>query len=259
LVTGFLQVPAVVFHGSVVASQSLQRLIIVQRLGSSVMDDRFSPVRARACGCRCAARYIKKVFTHQSCSEITSGWVHKTCTFMFQPPAMKQIILKPLLHRDQERIAIYFEFDKPLQQLIQKQAGAFYSKTHHCWYVTLNKENYEQLMRVLKDKASIEKSALRQYLATKKKTTAQKPVAAAVEKPTAAPIPYTPPRPIAKQAVTAKTSIHPVNQHVLTTMRQALLLKAYSPFHHKNLPQRNGNFHENHTTAPGRFVRHPKN
>jgi integrase/recombinase XerD len=146
---------------------------------------------------------------------------------MYKPHRMKQVLLEPLLHRGQERIAIHFEKDKTLQDLIQKQAGAMYSKTHHCWYVTLNKENYEQLILVLKGSVSIEKSALRQYLAAKKKTTALKPTTPVIEEPSIEPVVTARPQP--KQSFAIKNQIHAVNKHILPTMRQALVLKAYSP------------------------------
>jgi integrase/recombinase XerD len=140
---------------------------------------------------------------------------------------MKQIVLEPLLHRGHERIAIQFEKDKTLQDIIQKQAGALFSKTHRCWYVTLNKENYEQLMLVLKGAVSIEKSALRQYLAAKKKTMSLKPTTPAIEEPAIERVAAPPPLP--KKTFAAKTAIHAVNKHILPNMRQALVLKAYSP------------------------------
>jgi len=82
---------------------------------------------------------------------------------------METVILKPLQHRGQESIAIYFEKNPVIQSLIQKQAGARWSKTNSCWYVPLLKENYEKLCQALKELAILNKDGLRKYLSEKKK------------------------------------------------------------------------------------------
>lgn len=43
---------------------------------------------------------------------------------------MEIVILKPLQHRGDECIGIYFEKNAILQKAIQKDAGARWSKTH---------------------------------------------------------------------------------------------------------------------------------
>ena len=145
---------------------------------------------------------------------------------MYKPHRMKQVLLKPLLHRNQERIAIYFEFDKTLQDLVQKKAGAKWSKTYRCWHVTLSKENYEQLMRSLKGAAIVENTGLRQYLLMKKKTNALKPENKPADEPK---LPtQTAAKPVHKPTVTVHGTLHNVNKHVLPVMKQALVLKAYS-------------------------------
>ena len=68
---------------------------------------------------------------------------------------METVILKPLQHRGQENIAIYFQKNAVIQSLIQKQADAKWSKTNSCWYVPLSKENYQQLANILKGKADL--------------------------------------------------------------------------------------------------------
>ncbi len=139
---------------------------------------------------------------------------------------MKQVSLKPLLHRDEERISIHFEFDKTLQTLLYKKAHAKWSKTHQCWYVTLNKENYERLTQLLKGKAIIENGELRKYLQMKKKTSASKPGNKPVDEP---PLQmHTNTGPVFKPAVSTHGTVHNVNKHVLAVMKQSLVLKAYS-------------------------------
>lgn len=82
---------------------------------------------------------------------------------------MNTIILKPLNHRGQESIGIYFERNAVIQSLIQKQAGCRWSRTNKCWYLSCTQTNYEQLTKTLKGKAILETGKLRKYLLEKKK------------------------------------------------------------------------------------------
>ncbi len=91
-----------------------------------------------------------------------------------------QVILKPLYHRRQECIGIYFEKNGLLQSLIQKQAGAKWSKTHACWYVTCTGENYIRLKNALENKAELEIAELKKFLLEKKRN--DPPSTPAVEK-----------------------------------------------------------------------------
>ena len=81
---------------------------------------------------------------------------------------MLQVILKPLFHREQECIGIYFENTSAINTAIRKGAGARWSQSKKVWYVPLSKQNYNKLFFALKGKASIEKEELRNYLANKK-------------------------------------------------------------------------------------------
>ena len=82
---------------------------------------------------------------------------------------METVILKPLQHRGQESIAIYFQKNAVIQSLIQKQAGAKWSKTNSCWYVSLSKSNYEKLAEALEGKSELRIDELKKYLSDKKK------------------------------------------------------------------------------------------
>jgi len=79
-----------------------------------------------------------------------------------------QVILKPLYHRGQECIGIYFEKNGLLQQAIQKQAAGKWSKTNGCWYVFCTRENYQLLKAALAGKAILETGELKKFLAEKK-------------------------------------------------------------------------------------------
>lgn len=149
---------------------------------------------------------------------------------------MQTVILKPLHHREKECIGIFFENSPKLNGAIRKGAGARWSQTNKCWYVPLNKENYNKISFALKGHAEIEQSALHKYLADKKNKgksneppVKNKPATTnqliAPEKKTA----VTKPAWINKQVTVYKTQkISALNAHVLPAMEQHLKLKAYS-------------------------------
>ena len=88
--------------------------------------------------------------------------------FNFQLFSM-QVILKPLYHRRQECIGIYFEKDAAIQSAIQKQASCKWSKTNGCWYLPCTGENYLQLKTALENKAELGINELKKFLLEKKK------------------------------------------------------------------------------------------
>lgn len=150
---------------------------------------------------------------------------------------MKKILLKPLLHRGQEWIGIYFDNYGTINTLIRKQAGAKWSKTNKCWYIPLSKEAYNKLFFALKGKAEIEQSGLHTYLADKKKISAQNPPQPGIKKllkpGTKTTVnkgkSFTNNQLIINKTVVYKGgNIHSVNAHVLPAMEQYLKLKAYS-------------------------------
>jgi site-specific recombinase XerD len=81
-----------------------------------------------------------------------------------------QVILKPLFHRRQECIGIYFEKNGLLQSIVQKEAGAKWSKTYTCWYVTCTGENYLRLKSALENKAELDVAELKKFLLEKRKS-----------------------------------------------------------------------------------------
>jgi len=141
---------------------------------------------------------------------------------------MKEITLKPLYHKKQECIGIYFENSLQLNTAIRKNAGARWSQTNKCWYTLLSKENYNKLFFAVKGKAEIEQSALHKYLADKK--TKNKTVISNEPAVTKKNNPVNNPVGINKQVTVYKTKrITDINAHVLPGMEQQLKLKAYSP------------------------------
>ena len=140
---------------------------------------------------------------------------------------MSKITLKPLLHRDQECIGIYFEHNTKLNGVIQKDAGAKWSQTKKVWYVPLSKANYNKLFFAVNGRAEIEQSALHEYLAERKKNQLLLPaIQTAISKVT---MPLAVPVHVSKKMThIISGKIHPVNKHVLLQMEEKLKLKAYS-------------------------------
>jgi site-specific recombinase XerD len=140
---------------------------------------------------------------------------------------MKQVILKPLQHREQECIGIYFENYGTINTLIRKQAGAKWSQTNKCWYVPLSKENYNKLFFALKGKAQIEQAELHTHLADKKKKSPVPVKTPPATKPVTS-VKLLPPA-VKKQVIVYKSGkIQSVNAHIIPAMEQHLKLKAYS-------------------------------
>jgi site-specific recombinase XerD len=137
---------------------------------------------------------------------------------------MQTVILKPLHHREKECIGIFFENSPKLNGAIRKGAGARWSQTNKCWYVPLNKENYNKISFALKGKAEIQTNELKKYLENKKPVSGKIQTGPILQKQT---------RPV---VITEKSSpvkamgfIWPVNRHVLPDMEKHLRLKGYSP------------------------------
>jgi site-specific recombinase XerD len=134
---------------------------------------------------------------------------------------MEAVILKPLQHRGQESIGIYFSKNAAIQSLIQKKVGSRWSRTHTCWYIPLSKDNYEQLAKALSGKAVLKNDELKKYLLKKKsgattKLNEEKPVTALPTK--------------IKPVAAAKVQVvSPENEYEFTEYKNRLLLKGYSP------------------------------
>jgi len=141
---------------------------------------------------------------------------------------MEKVILKPLYHRGQESIGIYFERNAILQSLIQKQAGGRWSKTQGCWYIKLSQQNYQHFATSLSGKVILETGELKKYLLEKKKNNPA-PVLAS-EKKTIAPKEVVH-KEIIKIVATPNQiyTISKENREALQQFKRQLNLKAYSP------------------------------
>ena len=140
---------------------------------------------------------------------------------------METVILKPLQHRGKECIGIYFEKNVAIQSAIQKSVSAIWSKTNRCWYISLSKENYQQLANILKGKADLKNEELKKYLVGKKegndRSTFQNKPLPATEKTNGA-----------KNIIPAQRrglshQVSKENKEALLKFQQTLALKSYSP------------------------------
>lgn len=148
---------------------------------------------------------------------------------------LPKVILKPLQHRNQECLGIFFENWPKLNGAIRKKAAARWSQTKKCWYVPLHKENYNKVRNALKGLGEIEQTELHQYL-LKRKNQKNKPVSESKE--TKSKVDIT--TPVFRSTVTPiwidkpviiykKERISPINAHIIPAMEERLKLKAYSP------------------------------
>lgn len=142
---------------------------------------------------------------------------------------MRAVILKPLFHREQECIGIWFEKDGLLQSSIQKQADAKWSKTHHCWYVKCTGENFLRLKTALEGKAVLDTTNLKNYLLEKKsKSVAAENYEAGTSAGNIIPRYRTPSHRISTSPVYPH-QLSNENREAFQQFKQQLVLKSYSP------------------------------
>jgi integrase/recombinase XerD len=134
---------------------------------------------------------------------------------------MQTVTLKPLLHRNQECIGIYFAKSTGIEKAIRKLPGLKWSKTQACWYIPLSESGYTTLVKHFKDVATVDNSALRQYLQTKKKVAATLP-----EPEQTRPVENSPAR--KPLALSPAWQLSAANLAALESFVQMLQLKAYS-------------------------------
>jgi site-specific recombinase XerD len=150
---------------------------------------------------------------------------------------METVILKPLQHRGQECIGVYFKKDAGIQAAIQKQGCCKWSQTHKCWYLSCTGENYLRLKTALENKAELEISELKKFLLEKRKNNPATKESFAQSSPkevfrtsfqnSPARNPVIPPKPSTK--VNYPHGLSKENNDALRLFNQQLVLKAYSP------------------------------
>jgi integrase/recombinase XerD len=89
--------------------------------------------------------------------------------------AMETIALKPLFHRGQESIGLYYDNLPSLNGIVRKLPDAKWSQTNKVWYVPLTPDYYNEVYKALNGKAKLNTTALKNYLEKRKKVTATLP------------------------------------------------------------------------------------
>ena len=82
---------------------------------------------------------------------------------------MQNILLSPLLHRNNECIGIYFDKNTAVEKIIRRQPAVKWSQTNRCWYIPLTEAAYHLLVKDLKEKAIVDNAALKAYLEKRRK------------------------------------------------------------------------------------------
>jgi site-specific recombinase XerD len=129
---------------------------------------------------------------------------------------MKQVTLKPLLHRGKENIGLYYAIDNTLNSIIRRLPEVKWSQSNKCWYVPLNSVSYNKVHKALDGKAILDNSTLKNYLEKRNKVEATLPATEKqiIEKPI---------------ANTSAWKLSKENLEALEKFIQRLKLKAYSP------------------------------
>jgi len=79
------------------------------------------------------------------------------------------ITIKPILHRGEEQLAIFFPFNKNIDYAVRSIKGIKWTQTYKCWYLPLCKNSFETIKFKLKNLGTLEYSALKAYLEKRNK------------------------------------------------------------------------------------------
>ena len=72
----------------------------------------------------------------------------------------KKVVLKRIYHRDRWRIAIMFDYDTKLKEIVRSISGSAFSGTNRCFYVDDSEENLRIILKMLKDDADVDISQI---------------------------------------------------------------------------------------------------
>lgn len=81
---------------------------------------------------------------------------------------MENIRLTPLTHRGKACIALHFALDIIINKILKTLPCAAWSKTHKCWYIPLQEADYKAFQQSVSGKATLDTSAIREYLQERK-------------------------------------------------------------------------------------------
>jgi site-specific recombinase XerD len=68
----------------------------------------------------------------------------------------KKVTLGRIFHRDQWRIAMWFDYNDSLKHLVKSLPGCAFSVTHKCFYIDDSEENIKLILKTLKDIADVD-------------------------------------------------------------------------------------------------------
>jgi integrase/recombinase XerD len=131
---------------------------------------------------------------------------------------MLTVSLRPLLHRGQENIAIFYEQDRVVNNQVRKLQGARWSQTHLCWYVPLNETSIQSIYTTLEGIAITDDHFLKAYVQKKNEV-----VKASVD--------LRPARSSTRSTIAASSPAWKLNKENLAALQrfvEELKLKAYS-------------------------------
>jgi len=80
---------------------------------------------------------------------------------------MVEMEVKYLIHRAQECMGLYLPKEEKIQTILQHELNARWSRTHHCWYLLLNKTNYQNLITKLSGKVILTRDDCKDFLSKK--------------------------------------------------------------------------------------------
>ncbi len=72
----------------------------------------------------------------------------------------KKITLKRILHNDEWRYGIYFDYDPVVNKIVKSMPGVTYSGTNKCWHVACKEEVLKNILSSLKDIADVDISLI---------------------------------------------------------------------------------------------------
>lgn len=72
----------------------------------------------------------------------------------------KRIILRRFIHRDKQRLALVFDFDREISEVVKRIPGIIWSQTTKCWYTDDNEESLKSIIAFCKDQFQLDISAI---------------------------------------------------------------------------------------------------
>jgi len=81
---------------------------------------------------------------------------------------MITVVLKPLFHKNEERLAIIFPYNPEISKSIKRISGIKWTQTHKCWHLPLNKESVDNIVKATGEIAKIDVSELKSHLEKRK-------------------------------------------------------------------------------------------